>query len=107
MRKPLTGQLSIRIQAVKDVDHAATSRFARGPETFVAIKVEDNVVARTKTSRTDKPPPLTKYLSTPGGKVLKPGFRISKLVWLFSIYSYTISIPNILAMDIDSQKMST
>ncbi|KAG4424621.1 hypothetical protein IFR04_002154 [Cadophora malorum] len=54
MRKPLTGQLSIRIQAVKDVDHAATSRFARGPETFVAIKVEDNVVARTKTSRTDK-----------------------------------------------------
>ncbi|KAL5329921.1 hypothetical protein ACEPPN_003441 [Leptodophora sp. 'Broadleaf-Isolate-01'] len=54
MRKPLTGQLSIRIQAVKDVDHAATSRFARGPETQVAIKVEDNVVARTKTSRTDK-----------------------------------------------------
>jgi classical protein kinase C len=54
MRKPLTGQLSIRIQAVKDVDHATTSRFARGPETFVAIKVEDNVVARTKASRTDK-----------------------------------------------------
>jgi len=38
-----------------------------------------------KTSKTDKPPPLTKYLSTPGGKALKPGFRISKLVWLFSI----------------------
>ena len=56
-------------------------------------------------SKTDKPPPLTKYLSTPGGKVRSPGFRISKLVWLFSIYSYTISIPNILAMDIDSQKM--
>ena len=54
MRKPLTGQLSIRIQAVKDVDHATTSRFARGPETFVAIKVEDNVVARTKATRTDK-----------------------------------------------------
>jgi hypothetical protein len=54
MRKPLTGQLSIRIQAVKDVDHAATSRFARGPETFVAIKVEDNVVARTRATRTDK-----------------------------------------------------
>ncbi|CZS88674.1 probable calcium-independent protein kinase C [Rhynchosporium graminicola] len=54
MRKPLTGQLSIRIQAVRDVDHAATSRFARGPETSVAIKVEDNVVARTKTSRNDK-----------------------------------------------------
>ncbi|KAI9053071.1 hypothetical protein LZ554_003340 [Drepanopeziza brunnea f. sp. 'monogermtubi'] len=54
MRKPLTGQLSIRIQAVKDVDHAVTGRFTRGPETFVAIKVEDNVVARTKISRTDR-----------------------------------------------------
>lgn len=54
MRKPLTGQLSIRILAVKDVDHATTSRFARGPETFIAVKVEDNVVARTKTSRVDK-----------------------------------------------------
>lgn len=54
MRKPLTGQLSVRILQVKDVDHAAISRFARGPETFVAVKVEDNVVARTKASRTDK-----------------------------------------------------
>lgn len=54
MRKPLTGQLTIRIHSVKDVDHATTSRFARGPETFVAIKVEDNVVARTKATRTDK-----------------------------------------------------
>lgn len=54
MRKPLTGQLSIRIQAVKDVDHATTSRFARGPETFIAVKVEDNVVARTKATRNDK-----------------------------------------------------
>ncbi|KFZ14645.1 hypothetical protein V501_03144 [Pseudogymnoascus sp. VKM F-4519 (FW-2642)] len=54
LRKPLTGQLSIRVTAVKDVDHAATSRFSRGPETFVAVKVEDNVVARTKTSRTDR-----------------------------------------------------
>lgn len=54
MRKPLTGQLSIRIMAVKDVDHAPTGRFARGPETFVAVKVEDNVVARTKASRSDR-----------------------------------------------------
>lgn len=54
MRKPLTGQLVLRIQAVKDVDHATTSRFTRGPETSVAVKVEDNVVARTKTTRTDK-----------------------------------------------------
>ena len=54
MRKPLTGQLSVRILAVKDVDHAAMGRFSRSPETFVAVKVEDNVVARTKASRTDK-----------------------------------------------------
>ncbi|KAF7946025.1 uncharacterized protein EAE97_005063 [Botrytis byssoidea] len=54
MRKPLTGQLVLRIQAVKDVDHATTSRFTRGPETSIAVKVEDNVVARTKNTRTDK-----------------------------------------------------
>lgn len=40
--------------AVKDVDHAATGRLSRGPETFVAVKVEDSVVARTKTSRNDR-----------------------------------------------------
>ena len=40
--------------AVKDVDHAATGRFSRGPETFVAIKVEDNVMARTRVTRSDR-----------------------------------------------------
>jgi classical protein kinase C len=40
--------------AVKDVDHAPAGRFSRGPETFVAVKVEDNVVARTRASRTDR-----------------------------------------------------
>ncbi|KAB5555106.1 hypothetical protein GE09DRAFT_148808 [Coniochaeta sp. 2T2.1] len=54
LRKPLTGQLSIRVMAVKDVDHAPTGRFSRGPDTFVAVKVEDAVVARTRTSRTDR-----------------------------------------------------
>jgi classical protein kinase C len=54
LRKPLSGQLSIRVMAVKEVDHAATGRLSRGPETFVAVKVEDTVVARTKTSRTDR-----------------------------------------------------
>lgn len=54
MRKPLTGSLSIRVHAVKDVNHVATSRFARGPETYVAVKVEDNVVVRTKATRIDK-----------------------------------------------------
>jgi hypothetical protein len=36
---------------VADVDHAATSRFSRGPETFVVVKVEDNIKARTKGTR--------------------------------------------------------
>ena len=54
MRKPLTGILSVRVQAVKDVDHATTGKFSRGPETYVAVKVEDNVVARTKASRNDR-----------------------------------------------------
>lgn len=54
LRKPLTGQLSIRVVQVRDVDHASTGRFSRGPETFVAVKVEDNVVARTRVSRNDR-----------------------------------------------------
>lgn len=54
MRKPLTGSLYIRVMAVQDVDHATTGRFTRGPDTFVTIKVEDNVVAKTKTTKSDK-----------------------------------------------------
>lgn len=54
MRKPLTGQLTLRVMAVNDVDHATTGRFSRGPETFVAVKVEDSIVARTKATRNDK-----------------------------------------------------
>lgn len=54
MRKPLTGLLTVRIHAVKDVDHATAGRFSRGPETFVAVKVEDNIVARTKATRNDR-----------------------------------------------------
>ncbi|PNY27155.1 Protein kinase C [Tolypocladium capitatum] len=54
LRKPLSGRLAIRVMGVTGVDHAATGRFARGPETFVAVKVEDTVMARTKASRTDR-----------------------------------------------------
>ena len=47
-----------------------------------------------KISITDKPPPLTKYLSTPGGKALKPGFLISLLVpnILTKLYIFFISL---------------
>lgn len=54
MRKPLTGLLTMRIHAVRDVDHAASSRFSRGPETYVVVKVEDAIKARTKATRNDK-----------------------------------------------------
>lgn len=54
MRKPLTGTLYIRVIAVQDVDHATTGRFSRGPETFVTVKVEDNVVAKTRSTKSDK-----------------------------------------------------
>lgn len=53
MRKPLTGSLTMTVHGVREVDHAATGRFARGPETFVIIKVEDSFKARTKATRTD------------------------------------------------------
>ena len=39
-----------------------------------------SILSSGETSIIDKPPPLTKYLSTPGGNVLKPGLRISLLV---------------------------
>jgi len=39
---------------VQDVDHATTSRFARGPETFIVIKVEDVIQVRTKSTRNDR-----------------------------------------------------
>ncbi|KAK6356588.1 Serine/threonine kinase [Orbilia javanica] len=54
IRRPLTGRLHIKILAVKDVDHAATSRFGRAPETFVSVKVEDVVRAKTKPSRNER-----------------------------------------------------
>ena len=50
----MSGQLSIRIQAVRDLNHALTGRFARGPETFCVIKVEDAFKGRTRATRTDK-----------------------------------------------------
>lgn len=54
MRKPLTGLLTLRIHQVKDVNHATSARFSRGPETFVIVKVEDAIKARTKATRNDK-----------------------------------------------------
>ncbi|EME78570.1 uncharacterized protein MYCFIDRAFT_104873, partial [Pseudocercospora fijiensis CIRAD86] len=53
-RKPLTGHLSVRIHGIADVDHAASGRFSRGPDTFVIMKVEDAFKGRTKATKTDR-----------------------------------------------------
>ena len=44
-----------------------------------------SILSSAEISTTDKPPPWTKYLSTPGGKALNPGFLISKLVKILFI----------------------
>ena len=54
IRRPLTGKLIIRVSAVKDVDHATTSRFSRPPETTIVIKVDDNPRQKTKSTRNDR-----------------------------------------------------
>ncbi|KAI9728187.1 MAG: Serine/threonine kinase [Chrysothrix sp. TS-e1954] len=54
LRKPLTGLLTLRINAVRDVNHTTTGRLSRGPETFVILKVEDDFKGRTKATRTDR-----------------------------------------------------
>ena len=54
LRKPLTGALAMRIHAVNEVNHAATSKLTRGPETFVILKVEDEFKGRTKATKTDR-----------------------------------------------------
>lgn len=54
MRKPLTGLLSIRIHAVSDVNHTASGRLSKGPETFIIMKVEDEFKGRTKATRSDR-----------------------------------------------------
>lgn len=54
LRKTLTGQLSIRIQAIGDVEHIVAGRWSKKIDTFVQIKVEDELKAKTKNTRTDR-----------------------------------------------------
>ena len=44
----------MKIHAVAEVNHAATGRLSRGPETFVILKVEDEFKGRTKATKTDR-----------------------------------------------------
>ncbi|KAF2279503.1 uncharacterized protein EI97DRAFT_178538 [Westerdykella ornata] len=41
-RKTLTGQVSIQVHAVADLEHAPTSRYRGNPETYVVITCEDH-----------------------------------------------------------------
>ncbi|KAI5288388.1 Serine/threonine kinase [Ascosphaera aggregata] len=54
IRKPLTGILTVRVHAIQDVDHAPSSRFSRGPESFIVLKVENDERAKTRAVRGDR-----------------------------------------------------
>ena len=53
-RKQLTGVLTIGITATRDVDHIQSPMFARKPESYVTVKIDDTIKARTKPSRNDR-----------------------------------------------------
>ncbi|SCU89340.1 LAME_0E03048g1_1 [Lachancea meyersii CBS 8951] len=53
-RKQLTGTLTIGISAIRDVDHVQSPMFSRSPETFITIKIDDMVQAKSRPSRTGR-----------------------------------------------------
>ncbi|CCK69533.1 protein kinase C KNAG_0C04310 [Huiozyma naganishii CBS 8797] len=53
-RKQLTGVLTIGLTAIRDVDHIQSPMFARTPESYITIKIDDTVKARSKPSRNDR-----------------------------------------------------
>lgn len=53
-RKPLSGILTLHVSAIRDVDHIQSPMFARSPETFFTIKIDDVVKARSKPVRNDR-----------------------------------------------------
>lgn len=53
-RKALSGKLNITITCIRDVDHIASAKFPKRPESVVSIKVDDVEQAKTKASRSGK-----------------------------------------------------
>ncbi|SCU83594.1 LAFA_0D04544g1_1 [Lachancea sp. 'fantastica'] len=53
-RQQLSGTLTIGVNAIRDVDHVQSPMFSRSPETFITIKIDDTVQARSRASRTDR-----------------------------------------------------
>lgn len=56
LRKPLTGLLSLRIQAISEVNHMVVGKWSKKLDTYVVVKVEDDVKVRTKPTRNDRWP---------------------------------------------------
>lgn len=52
-RKQLTGTFTLKISAIRGVDHVASPTFSKKPETFITVKIDDVERARTKPSRYD------------------------------------------------------
>lgn len=52
-RRPVTGKLQLEILEARELTHAPT-RMIKSPETTVYIKIDGNVVYKTKPSRNDK-----------------------------------------------------
>lgn len=53
-RKALTGILTLGIAAIRDVDHIQSPMFVRSPESYITIKIDDTVKAKSKPSRNDR-----------------------------------------------------
>lgn len=53
-RKQLTGVLTIGATAIRDVDHIQSPLFSRKPDTYITIKIDDAIQAKTKPSRTGR-----------------------------------------------------
>lgn len=53
-RKQLTGVLNIGITAIRDVDHIQSPLFSKKPDTYITIKIDDVIQARTKPSKNDR-----------------------------------------------------
>lgn len=53
-RKQLTGVLTIGLTAIRDVDHIQSPMFARKPDSYITVKIDDTIKARSKPSRNDR-----------------------------------------------------
>lgn len=54
LRKPLTGSMAIRLHGVDQIDHVIPGRWAKKVETYVQIKVEDELKVKTKPTKNDR-----------------------------------------------------